>query len=151
MPLAPVAGSAWKICGDQVLLLENGKVQVGQGEFMGCIACGQCVAVCPTGGITVAGRGMTPEDAFTLPPAFHRATADQLEALLLARRSIRRFKDQEIGLDAMDRILKMTSAAPMGFPRATWASSCFTAARKSSSLPPTPVPPSKAWRGFSIP
>ena len=83
---------------------------------MGCIACGHCVAVCPTGSITVAGRGMTPDDAFELPPASHRATADQLDALLAARRSIRRFAKREVDRATIDRILAMTSTAPMGIP-----------------------------------
>jgi len=109
-------GLCVEVCGDQVLTLENGKVQAGQGEFMGCIACGQCVAACPTGGITVSGRGMTPADAFELPPLAQRSTADQLDILLLARRSIRRFKEQEIDRNTMDRILGMTSTAPMGIP-----------------------------------
>lgn len=103
-------------CPDGVFVLEDGKARPGSGEFMGCIACGHCVAVCPGESITVAGRGMTSDDAIELPPAFHRATADQLEALLQARRSIRRFGTQEIDRPTLDRILEMTATAPMGIP-----------------------------------
>ena len=109
-------GQCVAVCPDHVLTLEDEKALPGDGEFLGCIACGQCTAVCPTESIVVSGRGMTPDDSFDLPPTFHRATADQLESLLSARRSVRRFTDQEIDHDAIDRILEMTATAPMGIP-----------------------------------
>jgi formate hydrogenlyase subunit 6/NADH:ubiquinone oxidoreductase subunit I len=109
-------GQCVKICPDGVLVLEGGKPKAGGGWFTGCIACGHCIAVCPTGSITVAGRGMTADDAFELPPSSQRATTDQLDALLAARRSIRRFAKREIDRATIDRILQMTSTAPMGIP-----------------------------------
>ncbi len=109
-------GACVAICPDRVLRLENGKARAGGGLFMGCIACGHCAAVCPTQSIAVAGRGMRADDAIELPPASQRATADQLDALLLRRRSIRRFKQQPIERAAVERILAMISTAPMGIP-----------------------------------
>ncbi len=109
-------GQCVKVCPDGVLTLQDGKSKAGEGMFVGCIACGHCVAACPTGSITVAGRGMTPDDVFELPPAFQRATADQLDALLTTRRSIRRFEKREIDRSLIDRILAMISTAPMGIP-----------------------------------
>jgi ferredoxin len=109
-------GQCVKACPDGVLALHEGKSKAGPGEFAGCIACGHCVCVCPTGSIVVAGRGMTVDDGFELPPAFQRATTDQLDALLTARRSIRRFEKREIDRSLIDRILEMTATAPMGIP-----------------------------------
>ena len=109
-------GLCVKICPDGVLVIENGKPKAGAGWFTGCIACGHCIAACPTGSIAVSGRGMAPNDAFELPPASQRATADQLDALLSARRSIRRFAKREVDRATLDRILAMTSTAPMGIP-----------------------------------
>lgn len=103
-------------CPDEVFRLEDGKATVTDGLFMGCIACGHCVAACPTRSITVTGRGMTANDAMELPAAVHRATADQLEALLQSRRSIRRFKSNDIDRSILDRVLEMTTTAPMGIP-----------------------------------
>lgn len=109
-------GQCVTVCPDQVLTLQHGKAAPGDGELLGCIACGHCTAVCPTESIVVSGRGMGPDDSFDLSPTFHRATADQLETLLSARRSIRRFTDQQIDRGAIDRILEMTATAPMGIP-----------------------------------
>jgi len=109
-------GQCVKVCPDGVLVLEKGKPKGSNGWFTGCIACGHCTAVCPTGSISVAGRGMTADDVFELPPASQRAGADQLDALLAARRSIRRFEKREVDRSTIDRILAMTSTAPMGIP-----------------------------------
>lgn len=109
-------GQCVEACPDEVLAFVDAKVTPGPGLFLGCIACGHCVAACPTGSITVTGRGMTAGDAFDLPPASQRATAAQLDALLSARRSIRRFERREIDRATIDRIIEMTATAPMGIP-----------------------------------
>jgi formate hydrogenlyase subunit 6/NADH:ubiquinone oxidoreductase subunit I len=109
-------GQCVKACPDEVLTFEAAKVKTGPGTFLGCIACGHCVAACPTGSIAVTGRGMKADDGFELPPASQRSTAEQLDALLAARRSIRRFDGREIERSIIDRILEMTSMAPMGIP-----------------------------------
>jgi ferredoxin len=109
-------GQCVAICPDDVLSLDDGKAAAGRGEFLGCIACGHCVAICPTGAVAVSGRGMTPEDRVELRPPAARATADALEALLTARRSIRQFTPQEVPRDVLERIVRMASTAPMGIP-----------------------------------
>ena len=103
-------------CPEMVMELDEGKARAGKGEFLGCIACGQCVAVCPTESIAVSGRGMTADDRIDLPAHEQFATAEQLEALLVSRRSVRRFKDEEIDRATIDKILEMTATAPMGIP-----------------------------------
>ncbi len=108
-------GHCIAVCPDEVLLLKNGKAAPGEGVFLGCIACGHCVAACPTKSIAVRGRGMRPDDAIEFS-ASPRATAEQLDALLLGRRSIRNFQKQEIDRALIERILAMTATAPMGIP-----------------------------------
>jgi nitroreductase len=71
---------------------------------------------CPKGAITVTGRRLRPEDAVELPPEDRRATADQLDGLLLARRSVRHFSPEEVDRPVLDRLLEITSTAPMGVP-----------------------------------
>lgn len=109
-------GQCATVCPDEVLSLENGKARPGKGIFLGCIACAQCVAACPSESITVAGRGMTAGDRIPLPPLAVRAGSDALEALMTARRSVRKFTPQAVPRDVLERIVRMASTAPMGIP-----------------------------------
>ena len=107
-------GQCVEICPDRVLELHEGKARATDGIFMGCVACGHCVAICPTAAVAVTGRTMRADDGFD--PPLQRATAEQLEALLFWRRSVRRFTAREVERETIDRILAMTAAAPMGIP-----------------------------------
>lgn len=109
-------GMCAKVCGGQPLLFVDGKVMVDPDSAMGCLGCGQCMAICPTGAVTVTGRRLSRDALLELPPATSRPTVDQLESLLLRRRSIRIFKPKEVERETVDRILKIASTAPMGIP-----------------------------------
>ena len=104
------------VCGGQPLAVVNGKVEIDPESALGCLACGQCMMICPTGSISVNGRNLSPKDILELPPRDSRATPEQLEALLLRRRSIRQFKENEVGREIVDKVLRIASSAPMGIP-----------------------------------
>ncbi len=104
------------VCGGEPLVLRDKRIEIDPDASLGCLGCGQCAAVCPTGSITVQGRNLLPGDLFDLPPKSARATPGQLEALLLPRRSIRHFTDEEVSRDLVDKIVSMSSTAPMGIP-----------------------------------
>ncbi len=109
-------GRCASVCSSETLVLEGGAVAVHHDSPLGCVGCAQCTAVCPTGSITVTGRGLRPDDLLPLPPFAARATAEALDALLLARRSIRRFAPEPVGAEDIERVLTMASRAPMGLP-----------------------------------
>lgn len=109
-------GQCAEICPSQTLTVVDGKLRVEAGIFTGCIGCTHCMMVCPTGSVTVEGRRLAPEDIGELPPVEARATADQLEALLSARRSVRRFSEEEVDRRVAERIVEMVRTAPMGIP-----------------------------------
>jgi ferredoxin len=96
--------------------MKDGKPVVGSRDKFGCLACGHCMAVCPSGAIRVTGRGMSGDDVFPLPPPSSRATAEALEGLLQARRSLRHYENRPMERTVIDRMLAMSSTAPMGFP-----------------------------------
>jgi nitroreductase/Pyruvate/2-oxoacid:ferredoxin oxidoreductase delta subunit len=109
-------GQCAAVCPSNTLASDNGKVHPQQRTFVGCFGCGQCMMTCPTGAITVTGRRLAPEDVVELPPSERRATAEQFDALLLSRRSIRRFKPDEVPRDLVEQIIQMTRTAPTGAP-----------------------------------
>jgi nitroreductase/Pyruvate/2-oxoacid:ferredoxin oxidoreductase delta subunit len=112
------------ICPAEVLVVEDGGVRVREDSLFGCIACGHCMMVCPEGSIRVTGRGLSPDDLLPLPPPEERATADQLAALMRARRSVRRFKDMEVESEILERIVDTAASGPMGIP--PWDVGCVT-------------------------
>ncbi len=109
-------GLCVQVCKGNPLYFEAGEVQVDQSRLFGCIGCGQCMCVCPTGAIQIRGRDLSPEDLLsfqTLPAA---ADYDGLYGLAVRRRSVRDFDGRAVERDLIEKILKAASTAPMGLP-----------------------------------
>jgi ferredoxin len=138
-------GQCAGICPGQVLVMEDGKIRVNPDAPFGCIACGHCMMVCPTGAVTVTGRGLSPDDLLPLPPSEERASADALEALLRARRSVRRFREEEVAPELLDRIVAMAESAPMGIP--PWDIGCVVV-RGRQEVQDLAAEIIKAYEGF---
>ncbi|MFC2099269.1 nitroreductase family protein [Candidatus Bipolaricaulota bacterium] len=78
-------------------------------EDMDCIACGHCVAMCPTGALTHSEFGpdsIRPLDKDLLP-----SSAQMMEALR-ARRSYRKFKDERIPRETLEQVIEAARLAP---------------------------------------
>src|SRR5665648_1010030 len=73
--------------------------------LFGCIGCGHCMAICPTGAIEIHGRELSPDDLFDLPKKEMAAGYDELLNLLKRRRSMREFKDLPVEKALIDKIL----------------------------------------------
>ena len=108
-------GVCVRTCPVGVLAMEDGEVVQQAGDF-GCVACAHCMMVCPTGSITVSGRGAAPGDVRELPPVGERATARGLAALLRGRRSVRQFSAREVERSVLEEIVELAATAPMGLP-----------------------------------
>jgi len=108
-------GQCAEVCPTGTLQLVEGRIQPARRSFMGCIACGQCMTVCAPRAVEVTGRRFSPADVVDLP-SIGSPSPEQLDALLLARRSVRRFTTQEVDRSVVDRILAMASTAPVGIP-----------------------------------
>jgi ferredoxin len=111
-----VCGECAEVCPSETLSLGDNQITIDPEGIFGCIACGQCMAVCPEECIEVTGRDLSPQDMIPLPPLEKRATYDQLQALLLARRSARRFSSNDVERAVIDQIVASISTAPMGVP-----------------------------------
>jgi ferredoxin len=109
-------GLCAKVCFGAPLVMRDGSLCVVPDRMFGCIACGACLAVCPTEAITIAGRDLSSADVLGMPERDGRASYDQLMALLRARRSCRRFTSADVSEQDLALILETASTAPMGVP-----------------------------------
>jgi nitroreductase/NAD-dependent dihydropyrimidine dehydrogenase PreA subunit len=109
-------GLCVNVCKGAPLYMEDGRVSIDQTRLFGCIGCGQCVCVCPFNCITVKGRDFSGDDLMKLPAKEDRATYSQLFDLMLARRSVRNFKEREVERSVVEQIVTAASTAPMGIP-----------------------------------
>jgi nitroreductase/NAD-dependent dihydropyrimidine dehydrogenase PreA subunit len=80
-------------------------------ENESCIACGQCVAVCPQGAIS---HSKFPPDMISTIQFDKIATAEQLIELIKTRRSIRAFRDKPVEKEIIEKIIDGARFAPSG-------------------------------------
>lgn len=79
-------------------------------EEGGCIGCQHCLAVCPTGALSILGRN--PDESQLLAGAF--PTPEQMTALIKGRRSVRRYRNEEVNAALIDALLAVADHAPTG-------------------------------------
>jgi len=104
------------VCGDNSIMLKDGKAVAGDNPVFGCIGCGHCMAVCPVDAISVTGRTLSPADMFPLPTAGDAAGYRQLLSLLQRRRSMRKFRRKQVEPEVIEKILDAARTSPMGLP-----------------------------------
>lgn len=109
-------GLCVQVCKDFSLKMVDGVPVVSNKPLFGCLACGHCMAVCPSGAIEISGREMSPEDRFVFSGLEKKTGYEQLKNLMDGRRSIRDFKDREIDADTIQKIIDAAKSAPMGLP-----------------------------------
>lgn len=114
--LCTTCGICVEVCKGGPLYIQDDRLRVDQTIGFGCIACGACAAACPTDAIRISGRDLFPEDITRVPPRSTRAEYDALHALLVSRRSTRKFSQRAIDPDVIVRILESASTAPAGIP-----------------------------------
>lgn len=96
---------------DCPVLIINGKSEfpeIKDGKEGNCLECQHCLAICPEAAISILGK--SPENSISTASAFPDPT--KLENLMQTRRSIRRFKKDEVDKELIHRMISMTSYAP---------------------------------------
>ncbi|MBE1425540.1 nitroreductase/NAD-dependent dihydropyrimidine dehydrogenase PreA subunit [Desulfomicrobium macestii] len=74
-----------------------------------CYRCQHCYSVCPTGAVSIL--GLTADDA---EPKKNPPSPEQMASLVTWRRSIRRYKDENLSPALIDELINTTSHAPTG-------------------------------------
>ena len=92
------------VIGDSIPFIADGR----DGE---CIGCQHCLAVCPEGAVSVL--GLRAEDSYQLDNA-NMASYLQVDRLLRGRRSVRRYRDEDVDATVIDNLLQSAVHAPSG-------------------------------------
>jgi len=107
-------GKCIEVCSGGHLFMQENKVKINENSLFGCVQCGNCMMQCPTNSIKISAEGVSEEAIFNLQdnlPDF-----EAIKALFKRRRSIRKFKKQEIPKEIIEKIIDAASAAPMSIP-----------------------------------
>ncbi|OGH97615.1 MAG: hypothetical protein A2104_02805 [Candidatus Melainabacteria bacterium GWF2_32_7] len=102
------------ICPADYLISKNNKIYANENSPFGCIQCGHCMMNCPTNSIKIRGEGISENDIVHLSE--HLPDFDAINSLFIKRRSIRKFKNQEIPKEIIDKIIQAASTAPISIP-----------------------------------
>ena len=109
-------------CVSEKIKLINGKA-----DFMyeRCIQCGHCYAICPTGAVTMTSyKDYEAEKVFDVT----KIDSDELLSAMKSRRTVRKFKDKEIPIEDIEKIIEAGRYCPTGTNAQDFA---FTVLRKS--------------------
>ena len=106
-------GHCAEICPIAVKMLNN-KPVFSEDKGFGCVGCGQCAMVCVAGCITVKSKIVDSDrDLFVLPPKSECATYQGLYDLMLRRRSVRNYSNQEVNREMLENIIDAAKTAPI--------------------------------------
>jgi len=92
----------------------DGVPHIIEEEAGDCMACQHCLAICPTGAISILGRDpdqSLPLDAAELP------TPEAMARLIKGRRSVRRYADENVDPALVRQLLNTVANAPTGVNR----------------------------------
>jgi nitroreductase/NAD-dependent dihydropyrimidine dehydrogenase PreA subunit len=80
--------------------------------LLGCIQCGSCMMKCPNSAIEIIGEDIDKDHLCPMPKRI--ADYEALNSLLLKRRSIRKFKPEDVSEEDINKILSSAVTAPVG-------------------------------------
>jgi len=95
------------------VLIIDGKTEypeIKDGKENQCIKCQHCLAVCPTAAVSIWGK--SPEDS--IPVTSQIPSPQEMERLIKTRRSVRKFKKQELDKELIYDLLKTAAYSPTG-------------------------------------
>uniref|UniRef100_UPI003216B2F2 nitroreductase family protein n=1 Tax=uncultured Draconibacterium sp. TaxID=1573823 RepID=UPI003216B2F2 len=95
------------------VLIINGKTEypeIKEGKENQCIKCQHCLAICPTAALSIWGK--KPEDS--MPVTDEIPKPQEMERLIKTRRSVRKFKKEELDRAFIYELLDTASYAPTG-------------------------------------
>ncbi|HNW25417.1 MAG TPA: nitroreductase family protein [Candidatus Gastranaerophilaceae bacterium] len=84
-----------------------------ENTLAGCIQCGHCMMACPNSAIEIKGEDISKSH---LREFGNAANFEELNNLFLKRRSIRKFKKDEVSKEVLDKIIQAAATAAVSIP-----------------------------------
>ncbi|NLX18135.1 MAG: 4Fe-4S binding protein [Desulfobulbus sp.] len=103
-------GACAEDCPLRVIEMESGYPVLNPSRIRLCIRCQHCLAVCPTGALSIF--GFKPENSLPLPESL--PSVQQLTALIKGRRSTRRFLAEPLDPDLIRQMIVTVANGPTG-------------------------------------
>lgn len=107
-------GMCVKVCPGGILRLGEANTaemeEFSEYGWNGCWKCEHCLAVCPTGAVSVFGH--RPEDSLT--PVNTKEAAPMLDGLIANRHSCRRYQNRNVAPEVIDDMIHRLANAPNG-------------------------------------
>ena len=97
-------------CPAMIIAMENGYPAISTEKEATCYKCQHCLAICPTGAVSILGLKQTGSRA--LADSF--PDPDKMEILIKGRRSVRRYKDENLDPALLQHLLEVAAHAPSG-------------------------------------
>lgn len=97
-------------CPARIIAMQDGLPVVSSDREALCYRCQHCLAVCPTGAISIL--GVRPTECRPLAGVFPEPA--RLEGLIRGRRSVRRYKPENLEPELMQHLLDVAWQAPTG-------------------------------------
>ena len=97
-------------CPSRIIGVEEGYPAIPAEKESACIRCEHCLTVCPTGAVSIL--GYQPAESRLLEG--NLPDPSQLETLIKGRRSVRRYQEENVDPELMQRLLEAAWHAPTG-------------------------------------
>ena len=98
-------------CPSRVVDTAEGYPVIAAEKEAGCYRCQHCFAICPTGAVSIL--GLKPEDSLPLVEDW-RPDPARMEHLMKGRRSVRRYREENLEPELLQRLLEVAWHAPTG-------------------------------------
>ncbi len=103
-------GLCAKDCPVSIIDMQAGTPAIAPEREAACFKCQHCLAICPTGALAILGK--KPWDS--RPLKGNLPDPDQLETLIKGHRSVRRYRDENLEPELLQRLLDAAWQAPTG-------------------------------------
>lgn len=97
-------------CVARIIEMRDGYPVIAPENESSCIECQHCLAVCPTGAVSILGNSA--EDS--MPLAGNLADPENVETLIKGRRSVRQYRDENLPPELMQKLFDVVAYAPTG-------------------------------------